>query len=176
MQNAQLNKQWWTTEKKQKQTFVEVFARLVGHKKTLQNGQIYRRMTKKSETVIFFLFSVLTCFLQNLSLTSKWVFTQCTQNSRDRKRWREQRAETSRSWQLLYTKLFLWEMMWRLLLLCCCCSNNTISTTILTPTRNTPGQSSRISWNQPCSIINYRYKMSPFPPWHSLLLHSIFLS
>lgn len=98
----------------------------------LQNGQIYRGMTKKkkkSQTVIFFS-SEFSPALRSLSVTSKWVFTQVrwTQNSRDRKRWREQRAETSRSWQLLYAKFFLRETMWRF---CYCCYSLSISTTFL---------------------------------------------
>lgn len=121
-------------------------------------------MTEKRDCYFFFS-SVFSPALQSLPLTSKWVFTQVqwTQNSRDRKRWREQRAakvETSRSWQLLYAKFFLWEMMWRF-----CVAVAAIIQYLQPsfPSRNIPGQSSHRSWDQECSVLNDRCEISHFP-------------
>lgn len=122
--NAQLKKQWWTTEKKSK-------LGALTQNQTTERTDLQRYDQKNKEKRDCYFFLLLTCFA-NLSLTSKWVFTrvQWTQNSRDRKRWREQRknfqklATTLRQVPLVRNNV-------KILLLCCCCSNNTISTSVL---------------------------------------------
>lgn len=60
MQNAQLNKQRWTTEKKESTRSGSLRSARRSESKTpigekLQNGQIYRGVTKKKRDSLFFL-------------------------------------------------------------------------------------------------------------------------
>lgn len=131
----------------------------------LQNGQIYRGMTKKKKKsqTYFFFFRVFTCFAKSVRNIKVSIYTGEV-NTEQQGQKKVERTK-GRNFQKLATTL-------RQVLL----ARNDVKILLLllfviniynfpSPIRNTPGQSSHSSWSQPCRIL--KDKVS-FPLWHPL--------
>lgn len=101
------------------------------NKRKYRTDRFHRGVTNKARPFLIFFFSPHTVVIKSALNIEVSIYTvRCTQNSRDRKRWRERRAAKVETPNYSTPSSFLWETMWRFVL-CCCCSNNTISTSFL---------------------------------------------
>lgn len=150
MQNAQLNKQRWITERKSKlgvKTQTKLFCKsslgsLVRNNKTpiwekVQERTDLQRCDKKRKKArpFFFFFSVLTCFVKSVLNIKVSIYTGAVYTEQQgQKRVERTKGSEGRNLQKLATTLrqvLLVRNNVKILLLCCCCSNYTISTTFL---------------------------------------------
>lgn len=157
MQNAQLKKQWWTTEFRSKLGALTQTKPLckssLGSSSTSERNYKADRFAEVWPRPLFFYFP---SALWILSLTSKWVFIQvrCTHNY---KSWKEEGSKSKNAGTTLSQVHVLMSF------LCSSCSSNTISTTTSSPASNTAGHGSQRCWNRMSSICNDKSKTSHFP-------------
>lgn len=108
MKNAQLNKQWWTTQKKSQ---LEVSTQTNLLCKSTLDGQIWQRYEIKVKLSCFLSCVFSPAFAKTVLNIKVSIYTVYTEQQGQNKRWKK-KQKTSRSWQLLYAKSLLWEIMW----------------------------------------------------------------
>lgn len=145
MQNAQLNKQRWTTGKKinlesePKPNFcVSLRSARWSEKKTSHWRETTERTDlqrddRKARLLFFFFLSVLTCFAESALNIKVSIYTSAVNTEQQgQKTVARTKGSKSRNFQKLATTLRQVLLVRNdVKILCCCCSNNTISTAFL---------------------------------------------
>lgn len=135
MQNAQLNKQWWTTQKKSKrgeltQTKRSCKSSLGSSLRKKERNYRTDRFTevwqKKRDCYSFFSSVFSPAFAKSVLNIKVSIYTGAEYTGQQGQKKMENKGQKMTLRQVLLVRNDV-----KILLLCCCCSNNTISTTFL---------------------------------------------
>lgn len=163
MQNAQLNKQWWTTEKKSKLGVLKPKPNICVSLRSIRKNiwETTDRFTevwlKKARRVFFFFHQ---CFSPAFAKSVRNIKVSIYTGAEYTEQQGQKKVERTKGRKRLYAKFFLWEMMWR----CCYCVAVTAIIQYLQPSfPYQKKQQDRRSWNELCSILDDKYEMSHSP-------------